>query len=190
MYDGNDFSPYLGPDYWVLLNDSLNSPPRPRILPMTVQIIVLVFLLYQIIKKLLKPSRVQVQTERSESPANKEYKKMTATFLLLLISPCFTWLIGFVSTSFFLVLALGWFWGQRSLLNFALAEAFVVGLLYGVFQRVLDVPFPAGLLFGGKHPAVLYGRFPRKVHSWLCSTLFMGDGKNISKNSELQMQLC
>jgi hypothetical protein len=133
----------------VLLNDSLHSPPRPRILPMTVQIIVLAFLLYQIIKKLLKPSEVQVETEHGQSPTNREDKKMLATFLTLLIFPCFTWLIGFVLASFFLVLALGWFWGQRSLLNFALAEALVIGLLYGVFQRVLDVPFPAGLLFGG-----------------------------------------
>jgi hypothetical protein len=130
--------------------DSLNAPPRPMLLPRTVQFIVLALLAVQIVKTILAEPVGKNQTMEERTAARRERLKMLVTFAGMMLIPFLAILIGFLFTGCLYVLLTILYWGGSRIRDIVIAEAIVIALIYGVFEVLLQIPFPAGLLFGGQ----------------------------------------
>lgn len=133
----------------VLFYDSLQAPPRPMLLPRAVQFVLLVLLAFQTGRSLLAPSREVQATPEQHAAGRKESRKMLVTFIGMLLIPVAVHLVGFLLTGAVYVVLTIVFWGGRRIRDIVIAEAILLALLYGVFQRLLSIPLPAGILFGG-----------------------------------------
>ena len=133
----------------VLFYDALQAPPRPMILPRSVQLIVLVLLFVQFFKSLLA-KRPPVAKSAEEGAVEGKIKwKLFVTFVGMILIPFASYLIGYIPTCCIYVLLTILYWGGSKIHHIIIAEVLVVGLIYGVFVKILDVIFPVGWLFGG-----------------------------------------
>jgi hypothetical protein len=133
----------------VLFADSLGAPPRPMLLPKTVQFILLVLLSIQFFKLLLTKTVEKEKTEEERIAARKVKRKMIISFIGMLAVPFASYLIGFILSGCLYVLLTILFWGGSKVSHIIIAEVFLVGLMYGIFTMILDISFPVGILFGG-----------------------------------------
>jgi hypothetical protein len=111
----------------VLFADSLGAPPRPMLLPKTVQ---------------------KEKTEEERIAARKVKRKMIISFIGMLAVPFASYLIGFILSGCLYVLLTILFWGGSKISHIIIAEVFLIALMYGVFTKILDISFPVGILFG------------------------------------------
>ncbi len=133
----------------VLLYDSLHAPPRPMLLPKAIQALLLVLLAVQIVRSLLAKNAGSEPAGEARRAVRKENLKMLVTFIGMMLIPFCVYLIGFLPTGCVYVALTVIFWGGKRIRDMIIAEAILVALIYGVFQRLLSISFPAGLLFGG-----------------------------------------
>ena len=133
----------------ILFYDTLQAPPRPMLLPKAVQFIMLVMLAIQFLKCLLaKPAETE-RTEEERAAKRKVTIKLTVTFIGMMLIPFASYVIGFVLTGCLYVLLTILYWGGSKLRHIIIAEVCLLALIYGVFQGILDISFPAGMIFGG-----------------------------------------
>ena len=134
----------------IFFFDSLQAPPRPMLLPKAVQFIVLALLAVQIVTTLLAKPDARGAGAEEKRAARRERLKMLVTFAGMMLIPFSAMLIGFLLTGCLYVLLTILYWGGSRIRDILLAEAIVIALIYGVFEKVLEIPFPPGLLFGGQ----------------------------------------
>ena len=119
------------------------------LLPKAVQFIMLVMLAIQFLKCLLaKPAETE-RTEGERAAKRKVTIKLTVTFIGMMLIPFASYVIGFVLTGCLYVLLTILYWGGSKLRHIIIAEVCLLALIYGVFQGILDISFPAGMIFGG-----------------------------------------
>ncbi len=133
----------------VVFVNSLQAPPRPMLLPRAIQLLLLLLLAVQIARSLLAKSSGAEPSAQQRREARRADLKMVITFIVMLLIPLSVYLIGFLVTGCLYVAVTILYWGGRKIRDLVIAEAILVALIYGVFQRLLLISFPAGILFGG-----------------------------------------
>jgi hypothetical protein len=74
---------------------------------------------------------------------------MVITFAGMLLIPFASYVIGFTLTGCLYVLLTILYWGGSKIQHIIIAELFLLALIYFVFEGILGVSFPVGMLFGG-----------------------------------------
>jgi hypothetical protein len=137
----------------IFFVDSMKSLPRPMFLPRMVQGFVLVMLTIQVVKCLLAKPTEDTRTDSEKTSARRESVKMLITFIGMVLIPIFAWLIGFLLTGCIYVLLTILYWGGSRKRDIIISEIIVIALIWGVFQNILMIDFPVGILLKGLFPA-------------------------------------
>lgn len=129
--------------------DSLQAPSRPMLLPKMVQSILLIMLAIQFLKCLLAKPADPGKTAAERAASRKMAIKMSVTFTGMLLIPFASYVIGFTLTGCLYVLLTILYWGGSKVRYILIAELFLLALIYFVFEGILDIRFPVGMLFEG-----------------------------------------
>ncbi len=133
----------------IFFVDSMKSLPRPMFLPRMVQGFVLVMLAIQVLKCLMATPLEDTRTVGEKASARRESVKMLITFIGMALIPVFAWLIGFLLTGCIYVLLTILYWGGSRKRDIVISEIIVIALIWGVFQNILAIDFPVGILLKG-----------------------------------------
>jgi hypothetical protein len=136
----------------MLLNDSYHAPPRPMLLPRSIQIGTLILCVILAIKNFIK---LPVVPDSAKDPQKvKEMKKLIITFIGILSFPFWTYFLGFVVTSLILVFGVFMTWGREKKVwrHLIIGEALIVILVWGIMIWFFRFEYPQGLLFRALFP--------------------------------------
>lgn len=122
----------------------LDYPPRPRELPMIVDVIGILVVIIHLVNVLRKPA-----VPGKKAGATVNWRPVFLCFGTLALYLILTYFVGMVLSSAVIVYGSGMAFGARSRTKMAAAAVLTVVVIYTVFVKALGVPLYQGTLFGG-----------------------------------------
>lgn len=130
------------------INDVSDTPIGPRFFPTMISIMIIVMSVSSLISAFLRNRKVvaseveeqsKEQKDQSAYAKEKGYKQVGLTFAALIIWTLLMPMIGFVVTTFLLVLYLMYLMGNRQLIKMVMTSVIFTGLLYAVAAYLLQL---------------------------------------------------
>ena len=122
----------------------LSYPPRPRELPLIVDAVGIVVVIFHLVNIFRKPA-----VPGKKTGASVNWRAVFLSFGSLLLYLILSYFIGMIASSFVIVYGSGMAFGAKSRAKMALAGLLTVLAIYAIFSKGLGVPLFPGVLFGG-----------------------------------------
>lgn len=126
---------------------SKSSGQWPRIFPYFLGITIIVLSFITLVSNLVHQQRRAIkQDEKIKEQEEKKYLRVVGVLLILVLWAVLLMNVGFIISTFLLILSIMLLLGVRRVLTLVLTPSLFTVVIYYVFKVLLKIPLPEGLL--------------------------------------------
>ena len=135
---------------YILLTTN-NYPEEAGAFPKIVSILVIALCILQLVLSSLKLSSVikSVDNPKEEISKNTTNKTFIITAITLIVYPILIFVIGFIPSTLIYLVYTMYTYGYRNKVRIALISVGVLSVIYIIFEVMLRIKLPIGLMLGG-----------------------------------------